>query len=264
MKNLRFLLLLFSIFVIVFSCKEEEPDIQKQTEVYCAENMIFSCNEIPMGDVYFKGKINCKSFCISYPENDYWYQNGIGTEATTSTSDPVLNPNTPLNSTKYSFSIDPPIFDNYIGITKDFQPGVQIYTPSTPFDSIIPPPTYYLDKFVQEGDLPLINSNTDKFNGWHFDISWSCVFLPGYDYYKNKNESYVPAIGKYLSPSGGTQNDLIFNLKEVIIERDGNISTYYITFEIECDLYYYQGENNGEYFGRLDDGEFRTKIVIEN
>ena len=261
----KFLYILFWISLICFSCKDDDLTLVKESELYCEENIVFSCNSIPTGDTYFKGKINCRGFCVSIPNDGYYSSDGVATSFTTPTSNPVLNSNVPINSTMYSLSISAPIFDNYIGITKDFEPSIQIFSPSIEFDSIVPDPIFFMDKFFQEGDLVMQShsniSNIGAFDGWSFSISWSCVLLPGYDYYKKRDETYIPSTAGYLSPTQGRQDDLVFRLNEIKLERVGNISTYYLTFEIECDLYY---GGDQEYYGRLEDGVFKTKVVIED
>lgn len=261
MKTSNFFIALVLIFIFNLSCKKKEKSILKQTQEYCADNIIFSCNQIPQGDIFFKGKVNGNDFCISYTIDDYWYRNTIGIESTSSTFTPNLNPNSPVNSTNLSFVLSPPIYDNVVGISKDFQPSIRIRTPSIKSDSILTTMSFFLDEFVKEENLTLRDSKIDKFQGWYFGISWSCVFIPGYEHYKKKDELYVPKVDSHLSPTTGRQGDnTFFKIKEVNLDRDGNISTYYITFEIECDLYFH----NGDYYGRLDDGEFKTKIIIEN
>jgi hypothetical protein len=256
----------FTIFVgilIFITCSKENLSLYEQTEEYCADNMIFSCKDETLGEVYFKGKINGERFCISSPNDNYWYYNGIGVNSTSSISNPTNSSNVVGTSTFFDFSISPPIYDNVIGISKDFSPRVNISTPWIS-DTIIHPDTYYLDEFVKEGNLQLKTSANDGSSGWNFKINWSCVLLPGYSHYKNIDEQVVPTIAKHISPSGHPQDDPIFKISDMEIERVGNISTYYITFQIECDLYYEGLYHNNEFYGRLEDGEFKTKLVLEN
>lgn len=263
---MKFILYSISIIIGIFlftTCSKENLSIYEQTEEFCADNMIFSCEDEILGEVYFKGEINGEKFCISSPNNNYWYYNGIGVNSTSSISNPTNNSNTVGTSTFFDFSISPPIYDNVTGISKDFSPKINISTPWIS-DTIIHPDTYYLDKFVKEGNLQLKTSANESFSGWNFRINWSCVLLPGYSHHKSIDELVVPTIGKYISPSGHPQDDLVFKISDVEIERVGNISTYYITFLIECDLYYEGLYHKNEFYARLEDGEFKTKLVVEN
>ncbi len=260
MKNTIYILILG--LVIFFGCKKELSLIE-QTNEYSVENMVFTCEEDIESKIYFKGEVNGEPFCISYPQNDYWFSNSIFTVTNTAPSATFnTNSNDGVFNSFYEVSIYPPIFDNIIGIHKDFQPWVKITTPHLA-DSTIHSEMFYLDKYLKEGKLDLRSPEIDKYSGWDFGIGWHTVLLPGYDYYKKKNELVVPVTGTNLTPREYIQNNLKFEISQLSVEKTGNISTYDVTFKIECDLY---AERRFEdlYYGRLDNGEFRTQIIIEH
>ena len=240
---------------LFFACKKELT-LDEKSQKYCDENMEFTCTE-PLGDFYFSGKINGEDFCVSADVDGYWMQNGIGTGTTTSTSDPTLSPGATPFGSFYNFGFVPPIIDNRA--TEDFAPFVTIWTPFIR-DTTIYPDIEYFKRFIKEGDLTLWESDKDRSTGFYFSIAWNCVLLPGYDYYKETRPLAIPVVGNTLTPSFGKQDNAVFRISELKISGVPGFRVYDITFEIECDLYY--DGTNGKYFGRLEDGIFKTQVVM--
>lgn len=223
--------------------------------------MVFKC-ERPLGEIYFEGKINGQDFCTSYPKNGTRLSNAIGTMATTSTENPVLEAGATRSSSFFSFIIIPPAIDELNGALEDFEPFVFIETPHIK-DSIIYPAHKYIDDFIKEGDLTMRSEDVDKYSGFDFRIHWGCVMLPGYDYYYKKDPYQIPAVGEILTPSVGDQSDLTFRVSEFQRAERGDSIYYDITFEIACDLYYGSSSKAISYFGRLEDGVYRTMVAVK-
>ena len=251
--------MLLSLISLVFiTCKKEEPTIREKTEKYCNENMEFTCSET-LGEFYFSGKINGKDFCVSADVNGYWVDNGIYTETTTPTTDPTLSPNASPYATFFNFSFAPPLIDYQA--TADFAPTVTIKTPFI-LDSIIYPEIEYFNRFIKEGDLTLRDKDMGKDSGFDFEIVWGCTFLPGYDYYKETRPLAIPGVGIGLTPSTGKQENAVFRISELKISGVPGYRVHDITFEIECDLYYWDSTFDYRYYGRLEDGIFKTQVVM--
>lgn len=265
MKTIKYLLLIAIIYFVTFSCKQEPETFLEKTYVHCRDNMTFNCTSEPLGDNYFKGKLNGTDFCVSAAVDGYRAFHSIGTEATTSASNLVLSPNTSPISTFYSFYIIPPQFDPIASLSEDFLPFIFIRTPSIP-DSTRYSSIYYLDNFIKEGNINLQSLEVDKFDGWYFAISWGCVLFPGYNHFKEKNEAEIPVVGESLVPFFDEQEDSTFKISQLNIERDGNLVTYDFIFEIECNLNYNSGHpfNPNGKFGKLEDGVFKVKFTIED
>ena len=255
MKRIMLLSLISLVFI---TCKKELSLLEKSGK-YCDENMEFTCSET-LGDFYFSGKINGEDFCVSADVDGYWMGNGIGTGTTTSTSDPTLSPGTTPFSSFYGFSFRPPVID--ARATEDFAPFVTIWTPFIR-DTTIYPDIEYFKRFVKEGDLELWESDKDRTTGFYFRIAWNCTLLPGYEYYKETRPLAIPGVTVTLSPSTGKQDNAVFRISELKISGVPGYRVYDITFEIECDLYYENsGTNDRRYYGRLEDGIFKTQVVM--
>ncbi len=84
--------------------------------------------------------------------------------------------------------------------------------------------------------------------------------FPGYDYYENRNK--IPVVGERLTPVVGEQSNVVFRVSEFERVETFNLIHYDITFEVECDLYFGSDSRLYDYFGRLDDGVFRTKFSV--
>lgn len=255
-----FFITLFCLSVFV-NCKKEKLSIRESTLESCQDNMIFSCNHEPHGDFYIKGKIDGEDFCVS---KDFGYTASADIAVTTVTSaqNPVFTPGigTPVSSF-YWFNLSPPVENPDALIPKDFTPSIQLRTPIVN-DSIVYPATYYLDKYMKEGDLLMANKlcMIDETKGFFFGVSWGCKLLG--TSYSFDNNSTVPV---WLSPVDNMQDDMTFRISELSVEYFGTYREYDITFEIECDLYYYQAQRkNNKHFGRLTEGVFRTKFTTPN
>ncbi len=253
--------LFFNLFITIslLSCRED-LDLYEQSLKYCKENIEFTCTE-PHGEFFFKGKLNGKDFCVSKGVNDYWVLNDIGTETVTLTSNPVLSPDVTPQSSYFNFGFYPPIMDNWNGILEEFAPSVYIYTPSV-LDTTVLKASKYIDKFIQEGNLKLRDKNTDKYSGFHFVISWGCVMLPGYEYYLEKDPTRIPVVGEGITPSTGVQKNSVFRVTSFEKKVTPDFIIYDITFEISCDLYYGSDSTDNGYFGRLEDGVFKTQVIL--
>jgi hypothetical protein len=254
-------LFLFCAILFLFSCEEEVPDLQERSIQYCKDRISFTCVE-PLGEFYFKGTLNGTEFCVSYGVEDYWMQNAVGTETVTSTANPNLTPDATPQSSFFGFHFFPPIIDNVNGLSKEFAPSVYIYTPFI-LDTTVYSAGEYLERFIHQGDLVLRDIYTDKYSGFKFTIAWGCAFLPSYDYYYQKDPSRIPAVGVGLTPSAGKQKDAVFRVTEYTKTVTPDFDIYDITFEIECDLYYGNSSKDRTYFGRLENGVFKTQVVLE-
>ncbi|PSR08668.1 MAG: hypothetical protein C7N36_21560 [Bacteroidetes bacterium] len=90
------------------------------------------------------------------------------------------------------------------------------------------------------------------------------MYVPGYEYYKNKtaNPLYIPAVGTSISPYFGYSPEAKFELTRMIKRTFPDAIRYYLTFEINCELYYGGNYIRGEYFGTLEDGVLETIIEL--
>ena len=254
-------LFLFCAFLFLFSCEEEVPDLPQRSIQYCKEYIEFTCVE-PLGEFYFKGALNGTEFCISNGINDEWMSISVFTETVTSTAKPNLTPDATPQSSFFNFGLYPPIMDNWNGLMKEFAPYIDIRTPSV-LDTTVFSAGEYLERFIKEGDLVLRDIYTDKYSGFKFTIGWGCAFLPSYDYYYQKDPSRIPAVGVGLTPSAGKQKDAVFRVTEYKKTITPDFEILDITFEIECDLYYGNSRKDRTYFGRLENGIFKTQGVLE-
>ena len=254
---------------LFFACKKELTLDEKSVK-RCKENMEFTCTG-PLGDFYFSGKINGEDFCVSadmetlWDSGKPWISNGIWTGTTTPTSDPTLSPGATPFASYYAFSFNPPT-DNFngTGLSKEFAPRIEIQTPYI-LDSIVYPDIEYFKRFIKEGDLVLRSDDTKgatRASGFNFTIGWGCAMLPGYDYYKETRPLAIPQVGIGLTPLTGKQDNAVFRISELTISGVPGYRVYDITFEIECDLYYASANNGHRYYGRLEDGIFKTQVVM--
>lgn len=255
-------ILITTVFLFTLSCVREKLSIREESFVHCKENMLLECKINNQDSIYFKGKINGKPFCISSPSYGYQAYHSVGSIFLTSTNAPVLNPSTakPIE-TYYSFSISPPIINQYNGIQEDFWPEVTIRTPAIK-DSVVYPAFKYFDKFIRMGDQPLRGRWESSDSGFYFAISWSCVMNPGLNYYIKHSPFRIPVVSPGISPVFGPRGRYKFKISEVEKEETALTITYHITFEVSCDLFYGGNSAYVEYFGRLEDGIFKTTATI--
>lgn len=256
--NRKLFLIGFLSFTL-FSCNKE-LDLYEKTKQHCRENMEFTCAET-LGEFYFKGILNGTEFCISKGINDYWMLNDITTISVTPTENPVLNQEIPIISSFYSFGFYPPIKDHWNGLSEDFSPRVYIQTPYIQ-DTVIYSPTEYLDRFIKAGDLILRDGDMDEADGFNFQISWGCVLLPGYDHYYEEDPYKIPVAGEIITPSRGFQKNSVFRVSEFKKTVLPDFFVYDITFEISCDLYRGSDSTDRKFFGRLEEGEFKTQVLL--
>jgi hypothetical protein len=129
-------------------------------------------------------------------------------------------------------------------------------------DSTVYSHEYYIDRFFQEGILPIRSETMPNTEGYEISIYWNCVYRPGYNYYAPRGISSIPTLGTGLSPKHGPpareERLEITSLEKRVFD---NTILYAITFELECDLYFGGNHQRGEYYGRLNEGVFR--IVTE-
>jgi len=77
--------------------------------------------------------------------------------------------------------------------------------------------------------------------------------------------SYPISLTNFNTELGSTINEFDWTdewYSNFYINFNGGVLN--ITFQIECDLYYEGLYHNNEFYGRLEDGEFKTKLVLEN
>ena len=245
--------------LLLNSCKKE-LDYYEQSRLYCKDGMQFNCTG-PLNSHYFKGELNGTEFCVSDSASGYRALNGVGTETITSADDPRLLPGAIPTSSFYRISFNPPIKYKQIGIAEDFVPYVYIETPYIN-DTMVLKASEYIEKFYHAGDLPIRDNAKDKYSGFNFVITWGCVMLPGYQYYHDKNPYQIPSVGELLTPANGKQDNFVFKITELKKTVYQDIITYDITFQISCTLYYGNQKANDNYFGRLEDGIFKTQIIL--
>lgn len=257
---MRFIITLI-FFLILFSCQKEEPTTREISAKYCHDNMEFTCDDSPDDEIFFKGKINGEEFCVSVPHRRFQALNGVAVTSTTSTDTPILTNDAPIIGSFYSLGIYPPIFDNFNGIVRDFQPFIILETPKIADTTVYTAQTY-IEDYLKKGVLPLRTNDGDKATTFDFRIAWSCAYRPGYYYYVNKYPGRVPVIGMGVSPSYGSSPNAQLELIEFIKKETHESIKYFLTFEIECDLYQGNKYYKGDYFGKLEDGVFKTIIEI--
>jgi len=255
-----FFLLTFGAILLIAACGKEEYNLLKVSEQYCRDNMVFSCEEDPDAEIYFRGKLNGEEFCISVPQGNYFALNDVFTTSTTAVGE-EQNASTPLTGSFYRMSIRPPIFDNLNGITRDFAPVFTLDSP-TIRDSVVYSAEYYLDEYFQEGELPIRKDGEDDTEGFRFFISWSTVLRPGYEHYQRKNPAMIPVAGMGISPTFGPANHAKLELTEMEKRVTPEGYRYYFTFKMDADLFYLCQYFAGDRFGTLADGEFRMIIDI--
>jgi hypothetical protein len=257
----QFFFLLSSVALLLISaCGKEEYDLRKASEQYCRDNMVFSCEEDPDAEIYFRGKLNGEEFCISVPQNNYFAHSGVTITATTLIGE-EYSASTPLTGSFYRMAIRPPIFDNLNGITRDFEPVFTLDSP-TINDTVAYAPEYYLDEYFQEGELPIRKDGEASTEGFRFFITWSTVLRPGYEHYKRKDPAMIPVVGMGISPTFGPANHAKLELTEMEKRATPEGFRYYFTFKMDADLFYLCQYFAGDRFGTLADGEFRMIIDI--
>lgn len=250
----------FATILLISACDKEEYDVRKASEQYCRDNMVFSCEDDPDAEIYFRGKLNGKEFCISIPQGNYFAHSAVATTASTAV-DEEYNANTPLRGSFYRMAIRPPIFDNLNGITRDFEP---VFTLDSPMinDAVVYAPEYYLDQYFQEGELPIRKEGEEATEGFRFFITWSTVLRPGYEHYKRKNPAMIPVVGMSISPTFGPASHAKLELTEMQKRATPEGFRYYFTFKMDAELFYLCQYFAGDRFGTLEDGEFRMIIDI--
>lgn len=246
-------ILILCSFLVLVSCTEEDLSWEEKNEERCKEDMTFDCDYDEDDLTSFKGKLNGEEFCISAPYNGNINYYGIGTKTTTSTDNPVWSSENIPQSSYYALGIIPPIGGVNGSTLPNFAPLLRINTPTIQ-DSIIYTAEKYIEDFVKEGNLVLRDKDVDEYSGFDFYIFWKCDMKP----YYGDSETH-PSVGFYLSPLKASQDDMVFRVSEIRKFEEPWSIKYHITFEIECDLYYL---NEGEYFGRLEDGAFKTVVEI--
>ncbi len=244
---------LFIITILIFSCKEEKDQFEQARED-CREDMTFNCIGVPTEEIYFKAEIDGTEVCIGTTDNTIFYnRNGIGTVSTTSASEPTFTPSAPIFSSFFAFSLSS---NNGVDRPVDYAPSVDIQTPYI-YDTITYPKSYYLDSFLIEGvNLPLkdLSSYSSKSSGFQFGISWNCEI--------NDYELGDASVGVRITPREDDE-DAIFMVSNLEKKRKGDTLFYDITFQIEFDLYHFENSRDEpEYFGKLENGEYRTKFTI--
>ncbi len=242
-----------------FSCKKEKT-LLEQTEERCHKDMQFTCDGI-RGEFFFSGKINGQEFCVSTFPGEYKMRTSISTITFTPADDPAFSTDDPFVASQFNFRFDPPRFRLIDGTLAagEFVPSVRISTPWIR-DSMVHPVEEYLNGFIKEGDLPLCTQNhriecfSNKFT---FYIYWDCYLT------EDPNDSYdpirrfVPLAQVPLTPGDYSDLETVFRVSELKITETPFSKIYNITFEIECDL-----EDEFGLFGRLEDGVFKTQVVI--
>lgn len=256
MKNIANLLILLTCCL---SCRKEQ-DYYEQTKQHLRENIQFDC-ETPMGESFFSGKVNGQDFCVSDKVENYWMSNSIYTSTQTSAQNPTTTIGQNYSTVGYSLGFFPPIKDNYNGIRKEFAPFVVIYSTSV-IDTNLVKPSEFIERFFQVGDLTLRKEFIDSNSGYYFGIGWSCVLLPGYQHYASTSPTAIPQVTEYLTPCNGPQDNATFKVVEFnkTVKQDKII--YDITIEISCLLYYGSSNTDKTYYGTLEDGVFKTQIVL--
>lgn len=253
---------LFPLFYLLclFSCKEEELSNVEKSKIYCRENMVFECTnatDLTRYTSWFKGNLNGDDFCVIDSSNRYKVYYGIGTETITPAESPVYTPGLTPSASFFGIYFSPPIKNNFAGILEEFKAFVILSTPRLK-DTVLEKRSMYIERFLKKGNLNLLTPDTDKYSAFDFDISWGCALLPGYDYYYNKNEYRIPTVAQHLSPKYGKQKNVVFRISELHKEVFDFHTTYDITFDISCSLYY----EDGDYFGELKNGVFKIKMDI--
>jgi hypothetical protein len=142
-------------------------------------------------------------------------------------------------------------------------PWIFLQTPSI-IDTTVHKPSEYFNRFIKKGDLALRDKTIDKTDGFYFSINWQCLPLKAYlDEYKNTWPPRTPTVGNQITPTTGKhKKSPVFRISELEITETSDFKIYDITFEISCDLFYGGQEDNFRHYGRLEDGVFKTQVVL--
>lgn len=264
MTRLTATYILMAVTLLLGGCEKDELSQRREVIVasteYCRAGMEWACTRDEGDESYFEGWINGQHFCVSGPSGGHYVGNSVGTSY--STTGPTLNPEIDEpNGSFFGFSFIPPFMDGQTEVTEEFSPRVIIRTPWIR-GAEIHPPTRYLDEFVKEGEYPLPTRWDRPGDDFYFHISWSCVHRPGIGYYQRNSPTRIPTLSVLLTTAGGPPGLHTFRIAEVTKWEDPFAATYRITFEVSCDLYYFGG-GSVEYYGRLEDGLFRTVFTIQ-
>ncbi len=214
------------------------------------EKMHFTCAK-ETRDTYFKGKINEVDFCISHDVNGYGKIYGVYNISQTSASNPTLTPNSLKKGSLFMMDLGPSIFDNYNGIVQEFSPWVYINTPITTDTTLT------TEKHIAVFQIGPIDIN----KGFEFIIGWTSIFLPSYDFYKQKSSGIVPQAQISLLPKF-TKKEHHFDLVSLEKRKQNRKIHYRFVFEIACELHS-NTDSKIAYYGELKDGEFVYELEID-
>lgn len=250
MKNLIAFFLLFCIF---FSCKKD-PFLNSLKK--CRKEYSFTCTP-HQSDFFFSGKIKGEDFCVAPGTNAYEITAGIGTGFATTTEAPALEPGVTPTFSFFNFSVTPE--DDGSGVTRVLSPWVKIRTPYVR-DSLIHPAKEYLERFIKKGNLPLRDIDADELEHFYFEIGWNCDFAEE----AARDPDLVSGVAARLSTiNAQLGKDTRFEITELEITETAFALIYDITFEIECDLYWASASEQKIFYGRLEDGVFKTQAIVD-
>ncbi|MEO6190441.1 MAG: hypothetical protein ABIO44_08865 [Saprospiraceae bacterium] len=249
------------IFFFFVACTKENSDLElyKKSQCECAKNINLDCTEDPLfNDYYFKGTINNKSFCIQ--SSRYTNSNGFGVKfGPVSPFEPFNPANSNIQNSFYQISLTPPVKDNNNGLYEELAPIINIQTPYV-YDSIGRDPQFYLDKFFNLGEYKLESKSNKRASSYLFNISWGCVLKPGYEYYKHIDPFRIPAVGVTLSTLPGVQKNSKFIIQKSELSEENGGLFLELEIEIECDLYFDDSYLSYQYYGRLANGIYKTRV----
>lgn len=235
--------ILLFLLIIVSSCKEELT-IEQESLNQCRELIEFTCSEITSNS-FFSGTMNGIDFCVSDGSDGYSQFNVISRSFTTNTDGGSKSE----ELSGFNFGFSPPA----VASIEPLKPDVSILTPMVKGAAL--KPHEYIDRFVKMGDLELRDKNKDRTSGFTFYIWWGCEF--------SDEENRLEYISTSLSTTNSTLSDnTVFKVVNLKKETLPDFHFYDITFEIECDLYWADIEGEKKKFGRLENGVFKTEVLV--
>ena len=258
MKKIFFILLALSISN---SCKKDDAHPFYNLQYQCTKALKFSCDGIS-SDQYFKATIKGQEFCVS--DDDLY--NNLTTYFTRGTS-------------SYPFEIDPNKFSG-VGLSFLFYakkpehstvtcagvptnyliPKIALSTPALESaDSTLPAIKTLMDEFISLGEKEW--ENKENQNGWRLSITWNCgdtTYYAGFDRRTDCIQGWIH--------NGSTERK---NKNDKLVITDLQITEtpfyliYDITIELTVDLYAEDRNGDSFYYGRLKDGVFKHRAIVD-
>lgn len=272
MKHLLLVVIIFTIGLL--ACDSDEGEVEDLNFLYgsftveevaliyqeALSQFEFSCDyqSVPTSAPYFTGKINGNDVCF-VPDGLRYREIGFRVPTVVSLGPKPTYENA-ANVVNYQFGIGAVDFDN---LTDD---RIRIETPAFPQSAsarvIVANSLQLTDQgqiahAIQRGKLPLTSNEVSPIEGFNVNIEFS------YDTPLDDEGEYADVLHTItLQTAFGDQEDSQLLITDVAEAESDSTITYDLTLALNCKLYWQRGEEM-VYFGRLEDGILRTKIVLD-